>query len=83
MPPPILDDPSGVLPDTDQIAPKWQLLASIDRESPDFLPLLSSLARTDRYLTTKLRGDDAKITLCALDEVSYPFPATSLKNSQQ
>ena len=54
----------------DPIASQWQRLASMDRQSPDFSSLLSSLITgTNRSSTTKLRGDDAKVTLDALDQV--------------
>ena len=57
--------------DMDPITSQWQRLASMERQSPDFLPLLLSLVRgTDRSSTMKLRGDDAKATLGALDEIS-------------
>ena len=53
---------------------QWQKLASMDRESPDFLPLLSSLtADEDRALTAKLSGDDARVVLDRMDEVSSVF----------
>ena len=46
----------------------------MDRQSPDFLPLLLSLTRgTDCSSTIKLRGDDAKATLGVLDEVDCSF----------
>lgn len=68
--PPVPSDPPGVHPDTDPIASKWQRLASTDQQSPDFLPLLLSLTRgTGHSSTTRLRGDDAEITLGALDQV--------------
>ena len=54
----------------DPIASQWQRLASMDRRSPDFLPLFSFLTTwANCSSTAKLRGDDAKITLGALDEV--------------
>ena len=53
------------------IVSRWQQLASMDQQSPDFLPLLSSLiAEVNRSSTTKLYGDDARITLSVMDEVS-------------
>ena len=46
----------------------------MNRQSPDFLPWLLSLTRgTDCSSTMKLRGDDAKATLGALDEVVCSF----------
>ena len=69
------DNTLGALPDVG-IASQWQRLASTDRRSPDFLPLFLSLTtETNRSSTTKLRGDDAKITLGALDEVGCQFAA--------
>jgi hypothetical protein len=64
------EDPSDMNP----IVSQWRRLASMDGRSQDFLPLLSSLITgTNRSSTTDLRGDDAKITLGALDDVSYSF----------
>ena len=58
---------SGMIP----AVPQWQQLASMDQQSPNFLPLLSSLtAEVNRPSTTKLCGDDARITLSIMDEVS-------------
>lgn len=66
------DNPQGVIPSVDPIALKWQQLASTDQQSPDFLPLLSFLTTGDnRSLTTRLRGNDARIALGALDEVGF------------
>jgi len=71
------DDPQAVIPSVDPIASKWRILASTDPRSPDFLPLLSSLTAGDNLsLTTRLRDDDAKIALGALDEVGFPPVAT-------
>ena len=54
----------------DSIALEWQKLASMDRQSLDFLPLLSTLtAGGNQSPTTKLRGENARIALSALDEV--------------
>ena len=64
----------SVLPSVHPIVSRWQQLASMDRQSSDFLLLLLSLTTGDnRSSTTALRGDDAKITLGALDEVGRPF----------
>lgn len=53
------------------IVSQWQWLAAMDRQSPDFLPLLSFLiAKDKRSLTAGLRGDDAGVTLGLIDEVS-------------
>ena len=63
-----------VLPTTDPIASEWQRLASMDRQSPDFLPLLLTLtAGGNQSPTTKLRGENARIVLSALDEVGHKF----------
>lgn len=73
---PTSNDPSEYN-DVDPIASQWQQLASMDRQSPDFLPLLSSLiGGTNCSSTIELRGEDAKVTLSALDEVGYPFVVT-------
>ena len=43
----------------------------MDQQSPDFLPLLSSLTtEVNRFLTTKLRDYDARIALSVMDKVS-------------
>ena len=68
------DDPPEILPIVDPVACQWQQLALADRQSPDFLPLLSLLTTgTNRSSTIALRGDNAKVVLGALDEVSRPF----------
>ena len=65
----------------DPIASKWKQLASMDRQSPGFLPLILFLiAGANRPLTIRLRGNDAKITLGALDEVS--LPSVAARNGQ-
>jgi len=57
----------------------WKHLASMDRQSPDFLPLLITLtAAANRPLMTTLRDDDARITLSAMDEVSYSFSVKAI-----
>jgi len=68
---PAPNDTPEVLPDTvDPIVSQWRRLASMDRQSPDFPSLLSSLITgTNRSSTIKLRSHDAKITLDALDQV--------------
>jgi len=54
----------------DPVASEWQKLASMDRQSLDFLPLLSTLtAGGNQSPTTKLRGENARIVLSVLDEV--------------
>ncbi|KAF9644426.1 kinase-like protein [Thelephora ganbajun] len=66
------NDPRGALPDTplSPIVSRWQQLASMDQQSPGFLPLLSSLtAEHNRSSTTKLHGNDARVTLNVMDEV--------------
>ena len=71
---PTPDEPPETLPNMDPAASQWQQLALMDRQSPDFLPLLSLLITgTNRSSTIALRGDDAKIALGALDEVSRPL----------
>ena len=60
-------------PDPPIIPQLWQRLASMDQHSPNFLSLLSLLMTADHSLTTSLRGDDAKATLGALDEVGSSF----------
>ena len=63
-----------VLPITDPIAYEWQRLASMDPQSPDFLPLLSTLtAGGNQSPTTELRDESARIVLSALDKVGCPF----------
>jgi len=58
----------------DLIASEWQRLASMDRQSLDFLPLLSTLTvGGNQSPTTKLRGENARIVLSALDEVGHLF----------
>ena len=71
---PSSNDSPEVVPSVHPIVSWWQQLALMDRRSPDFLPLLLSLTTgANRSSTTALRGDDAKITLSALDEVGRPF----------
>ena len=51
----------------------------MDQQSPDFLPLLSSLtAKFNRSLTTKLLDDDARIVLSVMDEVSSACAAKAI-----
>jgi hypothetical protein len=77
--PPAPNDPSEDSPDMNPIVSQWQRLASMDGLSHEFLPLLSSLIiGTNRSSTTNLRGDDAKITLGALDDVSYSFSTKTM-----
>ena len=75
-----ISSPTSIDPSEDNVDPiasRWQQLASMDRQSPDFLPLLSSLTGgTNRSSTIELRGEDAKVTLSTLDEVCYPFAVT-------
>jgi len=62
-----------------QVIPQWQQLASMDQKSPDFLPLLSSLtAEVNRSSTTKLCGDDARISLSVMDKVSSACAAKAI-----
>lgn len=68
------DGPPDVPSDTIPIDLRWQQLASMDRQSAGFLPLFSSLtAEGNRFLTTKLCGDDARVTLGFIDEVGSAF----------
>ena len=54
----------------DPVVSGWLRLASIDRRSPDFLPLLSSLVwNGGRTPTVKLQGNNAKTVLGVLVEV--------------
>jgi len=74
MLPAVPNDPPEVISDTSLIVSRWQRLASMDRQSPDFPPLLSSLtADGNRSSTTGLRGDNARVTLNMIDEVSSAF----------
>lgn len=67
---PIFDDPSESLLGIDPIASQWRQLSLMDQGSPDFLPLLSCLIAGAGHLsTTELQGEDATITLDALDKV--------------
>ena len=55
---------------------EWLRLASMDRQSPDFLPLLSSLVeKGDHAPTVKLKDIDARTALGVLVEV-HRSPAT-------
>ena len=59
---------------TDSIVSQWQHLASMGWQSPDFLPLLSSLtAKINRCPTIMLNDADAKAVLNIMDEVSSMF----------
>ena len=63
-------------PVIDPIASEWQRLASMDQQSPGFLSLLSTLTTGgNQSPTTKLRGENARIVLSALDEVGHLFTA--------
>ena len=64
----------SVLPNVHPIVSQWQQLASMDRQSSGFLLLLLSLTTgASRSSTAALRGENAKITLGALDEVGRLF----------
>ena len=68
------DGSLGVSPTTDLIVSQWQQLASIDKNSPGFFPLLSELAaRANRSKTVKLRGHNARVILGIMDDVSLRF----------
>ena len=76
---PAPDTSPEVPPDMTPIFLQWQKLTSIGRESPDFLPLLSSLtAEVNRSSTVKLCGDDARIALSVTDEVSSACAAKAI-----
>lgn len=54
----------------------------MDRQSPGFLPLLSTLtAGGNQSQTTKLRGENARIVLSTLDEVGFIFTVAEWPNS--
>ena len=73
------NDPPEVLSTVDPIASEWQRLASMDRQSSDFLPLLSILtAKANQSSTINLRGENARIVLSALVEVGCPCAAVKL-----
>lgn len=73
------DDPREDQPDVNRIVSRWQDLASMDQQSPDFLPLLSSLTTGDhRSPTINLCGADARDTLSIMDEVSLIFSAKAI-----
>ena len=70
----ISSDPDDDFPEVpsipESIVSEWQRLASIDKESPDFLSLLSTLMTdVDRPSTIKLQDENARIVLGILDEV--------------
>jgi len=66
-------------PPESPIALQWQHLASMDRQSPDFLPLLSTLTAGDNRLSTAaLRDNDAEIALSVMDEVGYSFSVKAI-----
>ena len=70
----IPDDPPEVPPILDPIVSEWQRLASMDGQSPNFLPLLSTLTTGDNQSSTiKLQDENARIVLGALDEVGRPL----------
>ena len=64
------DETSETLNDVDPVVSEWLRLASMDRQSPDFLPLLSSLVENgDHAPTVKLQDKDARAVLGVLVEV--------------
>ena len=68
------NDPPEDPPTIDPIASEWQKLASMDRQSRNFLPLLLTLiAEGNQSPTTKLRDENARIVLSVLDEVGLPI----------
>ena len=79
IPPAALNRLPEVRSDMSPIVLRWQHLASMDRQSPDFLPSLASLAaERDRSSTTALRGDDARATLSLIDEVSLTLAVKAI-----
>jgi hypothetical protein len=53
------------------VVSRWQQLASMDRHSPEFVPLLASLTTEEnRSLTMGLCGANARDALSIMDEVS-------------
>ena len=75
-----LNDSPEVLYIVDPIASEWQRLASMDRQSPDYLPSLSTLiVGGNQSPTTKLRDENARIALSALDEVGHPFTVATAR----
>ena len=71
-----------VAPILDPTALRWQRLASMDRQSPDFLPLLSDLTdAANQSLTTELRDESARIALGALVEVGRPSTVAEWSDS--
>ena len=64
------NETSETLNDVDPVVSEWLRLASMDRQSPDFLPLLSSLVENgDHAPTVKLQDKDARTVLGVLVEV--------------
>ena len=60
--------------DLNSIVTQCQELMKSDQGSPDFLPVLSRLTREAKLSTTvKLRGENARIALEALDEAGFSF----------
>ena len=66
---PTPNETSEALNDMKPVVSEWLRLASMDRQSPDFLPLLSTLVKNDHTPTVKLQGNDARIVLSVLVEV--------------
>ena len=72
--PVISDDLHGVLSGASPIVSQWQRIVSMDQQSPNFLPLLSSLTTRDsRSSIVKLSRADAKVTLNIMDQASFPL----------
>ncbi|KAF9781287.1 kinase-like domain-containing protein [Thelephora terrestris] len=70
------DGPREVQSDLSPIVSLWRGLASMDRQSPEFLPLLSSLTVGDyKSLTIKLQHSDARDILTIMDEVLKKIPS--------
>jgi hypothetical protein len=65
------DDLREAPPDASPILSQWRRLASMDQQSPDFIPLLLSLTSQDkRSPAIKLSRADAKATLDIMDQAS-------------
>ena len=68
------NEPSETPKSVDPVVSEWLRLASMDRQSPNFVPLLSSLVEEINHPSTvKLQGNGAEVTLSALVEVCRSF----------
>ena len=74
MSPIVFGNHKEVLPGANPTVSQWQRLASMDRQSANFSPLLSSLiSQDDRSSKMKLCRADAKVTLDIMDQASSTF----------